>query len=136
MAVSANYLSYVMDQLSTLGTVRSRRMFGGIGLYCDDLFFALIDDDVLYFKVDDSNRADYVSRGCEAFRPVADDPDTVSMNYYRIPEDVLEHSDEARHWAQKSVLIAAAAASAKAARRTTPRAGRVPRSKAKKRAKR
>lgn len=105
MAVSANYLSYVLDQLSGLGGLQSRRMFGGIGLYCDDRFFALIDDDVLYFKVDDSNRADYVSRGCEAFKPFEG---VVSMNYYRVPEDVLEDSDEARVWARKSVAVAAA----------------------------
>ena len=104
MAVSANYLSYVLDQLSGLGSLQSRRMFGGIGLYCDERFFALIDDDVLYFKVDDSNRADYVSRGCEAFEPFEG---AVSMNYYRVPEEVLEDSDEARAWARKSVAVAA-----------------------------
>lgn len=104
MAVSANYLSYVLDQLSGLGSLQSRRMFGGIGLYCDDRFFALIDDDVLYFKVDDSNRADYTARGCEAFKPFEG---AVSMNYYRVPEDVLEDSDDVRVWARKSVAVAA-----------------------------
>jgi len=34
-------------------------MFGGVGIYCGDLFFGLIDDDTLYFKVDDSNRSDF-----------------------------------------------------------------------------
>jgi DNA transformation protein len=118
MAVSANFLSYVIDQLSGLGTVRSRRMFGGIGLYCDEFFFGLIDDDVLYFKVDDSNCDDYTSRGSNAFRPVADDPNAVSMSYFNVPEDVLEDSDEVRRWARKSVAIAAAAAAAKAAKKS------------------
>jgi DNA transformation protein and related proteins len=117
MAVSANFLSYVIDQLTGLGAVRTRRMFGGIGLYCDDLFFGLIDDDVVYFKVDDSNRADYTSRGSKAFRPVADDPSAVSMSYFNVPEDVLEDSDEVRRWARKSVSIAAAAAVVKAAKK-------------------
>ena len=118
MAVTANYLSYVIDQLAALGAVRSRRMFGGIGLYCDDMFFGLIDDDVVYFKVDDSNRDDYTSRGCEAFRPLADDPTAVSMSYFRVPEEILEDADSVRSWARKSVSIAAAAASAKAARQS------------------
>jgi DNA transformation protein and related proteins len=121
MSVSANYLSYVIDQLRSVGAIRSRRMFGGIGLYCDDLFFGLIDDDVVYFKVDDSNRDDYTSRGCEAFRPLADDPNAVSMNYFRVPEDVLEDSDAVRAWARKSVQIAAAAATAKAMRKSKKR---------------
>ena len=33
---------------------RSKRMFGGVGLYAGDLFFALIAGDVLYLKADDS----------------------------------------------------------------------------------
>ena len=44
-------------------------MFGGLGLYSGEWFFALIDDDVLFFKVDDANREDYVSRGMKAFMP-------------------------------------------------------------------
>lgn len=105
MAVSANYLSYVLDQLRGLGSLQSRRMFGGIGLYCDERFFALIDDDVLYFKVDDSNRADYTARGCRAFQPFEG---VVSMNYYRVPEEVLEDPDDVRGWARKAVAVAAA----------------------------
>lgn len=117
MPVSPNYLSYVIDQLSAIGDVRSRRMFGGIGLYSGEFFFGLIDDDVLYFKVDDSNREDYTSRGCEAFRPLKDDPSAVSMSYFRVPEEVLEDADSAIVWARRSVLIAAAVASAKAVRK-------------------
>jgi DNA transformation protein len=45
MAVSSDYLDYVRDQLSGLGGVTSRRMFGGAGLYCDEFFFALVDND-------------------------------------------------------------------------------------------
>jgi DNA transformation protein len=117
MPVSANFLEYVLGQLHALGALRSRRMFGGIGLYRDDLFFGLIADDAVYFKVDDSNRADYVARGCEQFRPFADDPNAVSMNYYRIPEDVLEDVDELKGWAHKSLRVAIAASAAKAFRR-------------------
>jgi DNA transformation protein and related proteins len=121
MSVSTNYLAFVIDQLRGVGAVRSRRMFGGIGLYCDELFFGLIDADVVYFKVDDSNRDDYTSRGCEAFRPFADDPNAVSMNYFRVPEDVLEDSDAVCAWARKSVRIAAAAAAAKVLRKPKKR---------------
>ena len=40
-------------------------MFGGAGFYLEGLFFALIAEDVLYFEVDDGNRADFkaVERG-------------------------------------------------------------------------
>jgi DNA transformation protein and related proteins len=63
MPVGAAFLQYVLEQLERAGKVASRRMFGGVGLYCDGLFFGLIDDDTLYFKVDNTTRADYEARG-------------------------------------------------------------------------
>jgi DNA transformation protein len=121
MPVSADYLVYVADQLASFARVRSRRMFGAVGLYADDIFFALIDNDTLYFKVDDSNRPDYVARGCEPFRPFADE--TISLSYFMVPPEVIEDSDELKLWARK----AHAAALVKAARKSVK-----PRGKAKK----
>ena len=111
MPVSPNFLEFVLDQLSGVGDVRARRMFGGIGLYSGELFFSVIDDDIVYFKVDDSNRAEFVARNCEPFRPYGDD--TVSMNYFRVPSEVLEDVDEIKAWARKAVQVAARAAVAK-----------------------
>jgi DNA transformation protein len=105
MAVKSQYLAYVLEQLADLGGVRSRRMFGGVGLYRDDRFFGLIDDQVLYFKVDDSTRADYLARGCEPFRPFKDKPE-YSMSYFGVPPDVLEDGEELARWARRSVAIA------------------------------
>jgi DNA transformation protein len=112
MPVSADFVAYVIEQLGGRG-YSSRRMFGGVGLYSGELFFALIADDTLYFKVDDSNRNDYLERNSEAFRPFPDDPNTVSMSYYRVPVDVLEDSEELARWTAKARDVAAAAAAAK-----------------------
>jgi len=108
MAVSSDYLQYVLEQLSGVARVTSRRMFGGIGLYSDELFFGLIDDDTLFFKVNDSNRGDYVARNMAAFRPFPDKPD-LSMSYFEVPADALEDRDELAIWARKSVAVAASA---------------------------
>jgi DNA transformation protein len=107
MAVTPDYLQYVLEQLGGLAHVSSRRMFGGIGLYCDGVFFGLIDNDTLFFKVDDSNRPDYVARGMAAFRPFPDRPDQ-STSYFEVPADALEDRDELAVWARKSVLAASA----------------------------
>lgn len=127
MSVSAHYLAYVIDQFAPFAKLVSRRMFGGVGLYTDGLFFGLIDDDTLYLKVDDSNRGDYASRGCEPFRPLASDPDAYSMSYFQLPEDVLEDCDALRLWARKSLAVAVAAAAAKTRRK--PPAGARPTAK-------
>ena len=105
MAVSREYLDYVHDQLSGLGGVSSRRMFGGAGLYCDEFFFALIDDDTLYLRVNDDNRADFTVRGMGQFRPYADRPE-LSMSYYEAPADVLEDAAALVAWARRSVAAA------------------------------
>ena len=111
MPVSNDYLQYVLEQLGGVPRVTSRRMFGAIGLYSDGVFFALIDNDTLFFKVNDSNRADYVARNMGAFRPFPDKPD-LSMSYFEVPADALEDRDELTLWARKSIAVAVASASA------------------------
>jgi DNA transformation protein and related proteins len=107
VAVTSDYLTYVLDQLASFARCRSRRMFGGVGLYADAVFFGLIDNDTLFFKVDDSNREDYVARGCQPFRPYKNEP-TYSMSYFALPAEVLEDPDELRIWARKAVAAALA----------------------------
>ena len=108
MAVSSDFLAYVLDQLAGLGGVSSKRMFGGAGLYKDEFFFGLISKDVLYLRVDDSNRSDYAQRGMAQFKPYVDRPQ-LSMNYYETPAEVLENAGELVNWAQRSVEVAMAA---------------------------
>ena len=70
MAVSSSFRTFIVDQLShVVAAVRARSMFGGVGIYAGEFFFALIADDTLYFKVDDSNRGAYEARGMGPFRP-------------------------------------------------------------------
>ena len=107
MPVSSDFLNYVLEQLAGLGGVRARRMFGGVGLYCEELFFALVDDDVLYLRVNDDNRPDYAARGMRQFRPNADRPQ-LAMSYYEVPAEVLEDPAQLVDWAERSVAAARA----------------------------
>lgn len=107
MSVTADYLAFVLEQLAGLGRVSSRRMFGGAGLYHDGLFFGLIDDDVLYFKVGDSNRGDFEACGKGPFQPFPDRPEAV-MNYYEVPGEVLEDPELLITWARKAIAVALA----------------------------
>ena len=111
MTVSSDFLAYVLEQLAGLAGLSARRMFGGVGLYCEELFFGLIDNDTLYLRVNDDNRADYTARGMSQFRPYADRPE-LSMSYYEAPADVLEDPAQLVSWARRSVAVAMAAAAA------------------------
>ena len=106
MAVSEQYLEYALGQLAAAGLapLRHRRMFGGVGLYLDETFFALIENDTLRFKVDDGNRPDYEARGMEPFRPWCDRP--AVMAYYAVPVEVLEDPDTLAHWARAALAAA------------------------------
>lgn len=85
MAVTPGFADFVVEQLDGCGPIVTKRMFGGLGIYSADIFFALIDDDVLYLKVDDSTRGDFERAGSRPFRPYGDD--RVSMNYSSVPVD-------------------------------------------------
>jgi len=115
MAVQPQYLAYVLEQLGGLSAVRPNRMFGGIGLYSDGLFFGLIDDDTLYFKTSDANIEAYRSRNMPKFMPFPDRTGAV-MGYHQVPADIIEDAESLVEWARRSVAVALTAQAAKAAK--------------------
>jgi DNA transformation protein and related proteins len=123
MAVTVDFREYVLEQLGRVVPVDWKRMFGGVGLYADGVFFALIDDDILYFKVADANRADFEAAGSRAFSPYGDG--VYSMNYLELPVDVLEDVDALRVWTEKSVAVAREAAAKKRTKKPRIRPGAV-----------
>ncbi len=105
MTVSPTFRTFILEQLGrSVRDIRARNMFGGVGIYCDGFFFALIDEDTLYFKVDESNRPDYEARGMGPFQPYGEDGET--MGYYRVPDDLLEDAEELGQWAEKAIAVA------------------------------
>jgi DNA transformation protein and related proteins len=88
---------HLEDLLRPLGAIRLRRMFGGHGIYADELFFAVIVDDQLYFKVDAASRTQFEAAGLEEWVYVRDGK-PVRMNYFRPPEDVYEDEASLFHW--------------------------------------
>jgi DNA transformation protein len=133
VGVTPSYREYIVDQLSGLGEVVVKRMFGGLGLYFGGAFFGLVDDDTTYLRVDDATRPEFIVRGMDPFRPVRSQPEKVSLNYYQVPGDVLEDGDELVVWARRAIK-AAKSPTAGAARRK--QAGTPKRKKAPKRTRR
>jgi DNA transformation protein and related proteins len=116
MSVSPSFRAFVLEQLArTTPGIRARGMFGGVGIYAGELFFALLADDTLYFKVDDATRGMFLARGMEPFRPYGEGGEV--MQYYQVPEEVLEDPDALRPW------VAAALGVARDAKRRRSRRG-------------
>lgn len=97
-----------MEQLSAVSPVTVRAMFGGVGIYAEGLFFALMDDDRLYFKVDDLTRKAYLDEGMGPFDPFKNG-EQVMNGYYELPGEVLEHEDRLPDWMRRSLEVAARA---------------------------
>ena len=104
MRVSSGFRAFVLDQLGDLSGVHDRAMFGGVGLYANELFFGILASDVLYFKVDDSNRQDYESAGSRPFKPYPGQ--TMTMGYYAVPIEVVEDATTLVRWATRAVHVA------------------------------
>ena len=104
MAVSPSFKTFVLEQLDAPREVTSRAMFGGLGIYWDGVFFALVDDDTLFFKVDDATRPAFEAAGSKAFDPYKNGE--LSRGYYEVPGDVLEDRERLAEWRQQAVAVA------------------------------
>jgi DNA transformation protein and related proteins len=123
MRVSEGFKALVLDNLTELGDVIPRSMFGGVGLYCDDVFFGIIAADVMYLKVDAGNRSDFERAGMQPFKPYPDRAGT--MQYYGVPLEVVESAPELVEWSRGAVAAAERARKASAEPRAVKRkAGR------------
>ncbi|QPF72320.1 TfoX/Sxy family protein [Roseateles sp. DAIF2] len=99
------FTAHCTELLSPLGAVRTRRMFGGRGLYLDELFVALIADEQLYLKTDVESRPRFEAAGCEPFRYLKQGEWT-TLGYYRPPEEAMESPALMRPWARLALEAA------------------------------
>jgi len=100
-----SFKAFVLDQLSAVPDVRVKAMFGGHGIYAGERFFGILDEGRLYFKVDETTRGDYESRGMGPFTYEMKGRE-MTMGYYEVPLDVLENAMELEFWAQKAIRVA------------------------------
>jgi DNA transformation protein len=105
MRVSDGYIVLLQDLLSDLGTVTTRRMFSGAGVYIDGVIFALVIDDVLYLKTDDESRTAFEAEGLEPFSFMKQG-NRISTSYWRAPELLLDDRAEMQRWASRALQAA------------------------------
>lgn len=120
------FVAHCMELLAVLGPIRAKRMFGGHGLYADDVFVAIITGDQLYLKTDDQTRPRFEAAGCAEFRYDRRAKDgsvtTASLGYYQPPEEALESAALMAPWARLSMEAALRSANAKPKPKPTPKA--------------
>ena len=92
--------------MTSFGPITVRRMFGGAGVFRDGLMFALIADEVVYLKADETTEGDFKVEGLSPFTyQTKRNPRTV-MSYWRAPERCLDDPDEMTDWCRKAFAVA------------------------------
>ena len=123
MARDRSFVDRVCGLLMPLGPVQARAMFGGWGIYLDDLMFGLVAWDRLFFKVDEESKARFADVGSTAFTYEGKSK-PVEMSYWEAPEGSLDSTDALLPWAELGLAAARRAQAKKKPRRARKAAKR------------
>jgi DNA transformation protein and related proteins len=95
MVASETFAEFLRDQLTPLGRVTMRCMFGKTGLFCDGIMFGMVRDDTLYFRVDDHNQM--ALKEAASFPPLNYEKKgrTIDLAFWRAPERLFDDPDGA-----------------------------------------
>ncbi len=103
MAVSEDFIKYIQDQMVGFGEFETKRMFGGYGLFKHATMFAMLANDRLRLRVDETNKPDFEAKGMKPFHSPGKKK---GMPYWEVPQDVLEDPNALKDWAAKAFEVA------------------------------
>ena len=98
-------------------------MFGGAGVYCDEITIALIIDDVPYLKADAENRPAFEAAACPPFSYTTK-RGTAQLSYYQAPDEAMDSPALMQPWARSA--LAAAIRARKIVKPKKPKAAKKP----------
>src|SRR5687767_3496184 len=105
MKADQSFHDYVVrDLLSSLPNITSQSMFGGWGLYQNDVIFGIIVAGELYFKVDESNQGQFERAGSHPF-VYSQGGQSITMSYWLVPEEIMEEKEKLSDWVESSMRV-------------------------------
>ena len=99
------FVSHCLELLQPLGAVRAKRMFGGWGVYADEVFIAVIGDERLFLKVSAESRPAFEAAGCEPFDFDVKNG-SIAMSYWSAPADAMDCAALMAPWARRAMAAA------------------------------
>lgn len=102
MSKQNGFVEYVKDILEPFGPLRIKPMFGGYGIYSNEVFFAIIAYNELYFKGEKGELNDYYeSQNSEPFKYDGKGKEVI-MSYWKVPGEVMEYNESLAKWFELS----------------------------------
>lgn len=92
MSLSAADIAHATDLFSDLPDLTTRRMFGGLGIYCGGQIFAIMrSDGVILLKASPGPFADELADlGARPWTHTRKDGAQSTMPYFEVPEEIVE----------------------------------------------
>jgi len=123
-AAQSDFVAWCCELLSPLGEVRAKRMFGGHGLYADEVFVAIIIGEDLFLKTDETSRPAFEAAGCRPFEYQSANGKRVALGYWSAPAEAMDSPAQMLRWARHALASALRARASK-----PPAKPRAPRAK-------
>jgi DNA transformation protein len=98
-------IEYFLEQLSELQNVSYKPMFGGYAFYLNEKIFAILGpNDAFFIKRTEGNKGLILDNHCMQWIYESKN-ETHKMNYYIIPEEVLENREVLQDWVKASFAV-------------------------------
>jgi len=100
------YIEHVLALLEPINAISAGKFFGGHGVSCNSVQFAMIVGNSLFFVVDDSTRNKYIEMGTGCFWYTKKTGKVNVKKYHEVPGVLFDEPDTFLEWAIESVKIA------------------------------
>ena len=105
--MNKSFLLQSVDLFASFGVIKSRSMFGGFGIFCNDIMFALIVENELHLRASLQNEQTFKDLGMEPYCYTKRGFPVVTK-YFAVPASWWENSNELLQQAKAALDIAQA----------------------------
>ena len=104
MSISNADIAFVKDLFAGVGTLTTRKMFGGLAIYADGVIFALINSTGALMRAKGALAEELAAEGSQQFIHEVKGATRAVMPYWTLPCAAMDEPELACDWAQRSLL--------------------------------
>lgn len=99
--MSEHLFEYMQDVLKSQGKLSTKRLFSGKAVYLNGIIFAIIFNEIIYLKVDETLSKELVSQSLKPFTYQRKDK-TIALSYVEAPGDIYDDEEAALYWFKRT----------------------------------